>query len=90
MFNHKGGAIDDIPRYNDFVYIDGNHSYDFVKKDIELYYPRVREGGVFGGHDFHAMADKDYGVARAVLEFVDKEGLQLFGKRSMDWWVIKK
>ena len=34
-------AIDRIPDNLDFVYIDGNHTYEYVKKDIELYYPKV-------------------------------------------------
>jgi hypothetical protein len=57
-----------------------------VKCDIELYYPLVKDGGVFGGHDFTPSL---LGVPRAVLEFVDNEGLELCG-RGVDWWVIKK
>lgn len=42
----------------DFVYIDANHSYTHSKKDLELWYPKVRSGGVFSGHDyFDALAD---------------------------------
>jgi len=36
----------------DFVYIDANHAYEHVKKDIEIWYPKVRKGGVFAGHDY--------------------------------------
>lgn len=39
----------------DFVYIDANHAYDFVKQDIELWYPKVKQGGYIGGHDYIAM-----------------------------------
>jgi hypothetical protein len=39
----------------DFVYIDANHKYDFVKQDLELWYPKVRKGGVFSGHDYFRM-----------------------------------
>ena len=35
----------------DFVFIDGNHMYDAVKKDFEMYYPLVRKGGVIALHD---------------------------------------
>lgn len=28
----------------DFVYIDGDHSYEFVREDLALYYPKVRKG----------------------------------------------
>lgn len=78
-------AANDIPNDLDFVYIDGNHSYEYVKKDIELYYTKVKKGGVFGGHDFIAH----YGVPIAVVEFVKMHNLELRGG-DIDWWVIKK
>ena len=36
----------------DFVYIDANHAYDFVKEDIQLWYPKVKSGGWVMGHDY--------------------------------------
>jgi len=36
----------------DFVYIDANHSYEHVKKDLSLWFPKVKKGGVFAGHDY--------------------------------------
>lgn len=36
----------------DFVYIDANHAYDFVKQDIALWYPKVKKGGYVMGHDY--------------------------------------
>ncbi len=42
----------------DFVYIDANHSYSHVKRDLTLWFRRVRTGGVVAGHDyFNALAD---------------------------------
>ena len=79
-------AVKDIPDNLDFVYIDGNHSYDFVKKDIELFYPKVCIGGVFGGHDY---SPKFLGVVRAVDDFVYKHSLFL-NREKIDWWVVKK
>jgi hypothetical protein len=83
-------AGDDIPVNLDFVYIDGNHEYEFAKEDIELYYPKVKTGGVLGGDNFDSIFP---GVARAVLEFTDKHGLEIHGARSevsYEGWVIKK
>lgn len=48
----------------DFVYIDGNHNYEFVKEDLDLWWPKVKYEGYFGGHDYN-MADN---VGRAVNE----------------------
>lgn len=36
----------------DFVYIDANHTYQAVKDDIRLWYPKVRYGGIVMGHDY--------------------------------------
>jgi hypothetical protein len=37
----------------DFVYIDADHSYEIVKKDIKSWYPKVKIGGVIAGHDYY-------------------------------------
>ena len=79
-------ATNEIPDNLDFVYIDGSHNYEDVKRDIELYYIKVKTGGIIGGHDF--WADK-IGVCKAVLDFADKNNLKLNG-RLTDWWIIKK
>ena len=39
----------------DFVYIDANHAYEYVKEDIELWYPKVKSGGYVMGHDYLLM-----------------------------------
>lgn len=46
-------AVQKIP-YNslDFVYIDGDHYYDYVMTDIILWARRVRPGGIVAGHDY--------------------------------------
>jgi hypothetical protein len=35
----------------DFIFIDGDHSYEGVKKDFEMYTPFLKEGGYVGFHD---------------------------------------
>tara|TARA_R100000734_G_C3297285_1_gene88312 strand:+ start:464 stop:973 length:510 start_codon:yes stop_codon:yes gene_type:complete len=36
----------------DFVFIDGDHSTEGVRKDIEAYTPKVKQGGYCMGHDW--------------------------------------
>lgn len=76
-------AVDKIKEELDFVYIDGNHRYEYVKKDIELYYPKIKIGGVIGGHDFKYT---ERGVVRAVAEFFRTD----FQHKGWDWWAEKK
>lgn len=36
----------------DFIYIDANHRYEYVKQDLSIWFPKLRKGGVFAGHDY--------------------------------------
>lgn len=36
----------------DFVYIDANHTYESVKNDLEIWYRKVKSGGMIMGHDY--------------------------------------
>ena len=47
----------------DLLFIDGDHSYDGVKSDFEMYSPLVREAGIVAFHDI-ANTRTDYGVGR--------------------------
>lgn len=35
----------------DFLFIDGNHMYEYVKMDFDMYSPLVRKGGIIAFHD---------------------------------------
>ena len=51
--------------YADMIFIDGDHTYPAVKRDLEVYAPMVRPGGLFSGHDYqHGFP----GVVQAVNE----------------------
>ena len=49
----------------DFIFIDGDHSYEACKSDIAAWAPLVKRGGVIAFHDFGSRAD---GVTRAIFE----------------------
>jgi len=50
----------------DFLFIDGCHTYEGVKKDLQLWYPKVKKGGVISGHDYNEITA---GIKPAVDEF---------------------
>lgn len=77
-------AAEEIASPLDFVYIDGNHGYEYVKTDLETYFPLVKEGGVLAGHDMNGP-----GVNRALAEFVVENKLQPRLCRNCSDWYIK-
>lgn len=47
-------AIKLVPdNYLDFVYIDGDHTYDFAMLDIIMWNRKVKRGGIISGHDYY-------------------------------------
>jgi hypothetical protein len=80
-------AAKDIDELLDFVYIDGNHSYEYVKQDIANYYPLVKQGGIVGGHDYNPY--RTIGVYQAVNEFVQQRSRIGFYAVFPDWWIVK-
>ena len=65
-------------QFFDFVYIDANHDYYYIKRDLELWWPKVKDtGGVLAGHDFDQ-------VAKAVIDFTTNHALKLIF-RNQDW-----
>ena len=50
--------------YFDWVYIDGNHHYDYVKRDLELYTRKVRPRGFVCGDDYEWRGAYDYPVKK--------------------------
>lgn len=74
----------------DFVYIDANHSYENVKKDIEAWSKKVKKGGIVAGHDYIKRKGQDhlFGVVPAVNE-LNEEITIWRGDRSPSWSYIK-
>lgn len=77
----------------DFVYLDAMHHYDAVKLDLELWHPKVKAGGVLGGHDYFdgTIESGVYGVKRAVDEFAGSRGYDVIVTRESFWqsWFIR-
>lgn len=70
----------------DFVFIDGDHSYEAVLQDLRLWYPKVKKGGLFSGHDYRPQ-DKD--VRKAVQEFAKEIGATILEAEYYSWYWFK-
>ena len=67
----------------DWVWIDANHDYDPVMDDLNAWWPTVRRGGVFSGHDYFSP-----GVRRAVNEWMNRNRVH-FVVSDSSWWSVK-
>lgn len=56
------------PKYFDWVYIDGDHTYDAVKADLIRFAPMITEGGFLCGDDYGVKGWWEDGVTKAVNE----------------------
>ena len=62
----------------DWVYIDGDHSYEGVLYDLEMSQKIVRKGGLIIGDDYKWVGRGGKpGVKKAVDEFVETTGMQI-------------
>lgn len=66
----------------DFVFIDASHDYENVMQDLKAWYPKVKQGGVFAGHDYPGWA----GVKQAVDEYFTTK--QIFADQAC--WIVTK
>ncbi len=62
----------------DFVHIDGDHSYNYVTMDTQIWSRKVRKGGVVSGHDYHFVKSRKFKVTGAINDFASANGLTIF------------
>jgi FkbM family methyltransferase len=85
--------------YFDFIYIDADHSYEGVIKDLEAWWPKIKKGGLFCGDDYipddgdiwmtgqgEPVYAGKFGVRKAVNEFTTKKDLVLYETTDEPYW----
>jgi len=73
----KSKSVDAAKDFNqeiDFMFIDGDHSYEGVKADIDAWFPKLKSGGIIILHDI--------GWAEGVIRVVDEEIKQNLNKHA--------
>ena len=68
----------------DFVFIDGDHSFEAALKDFQNYYPKVKKGGIFGGHDIQLDS-----VRNALTYFLKEKSNEVIGVTNSAWYLRK-
>lgn len=87
--DYTNNAIPTLPDNSlDYVYIDADHSYEGVKRDLELILPKMKQKCMIMGHDYDLNLQKSnyiwiFGVKKAVDEFCKKHDFRLIAK-AMD------
>lgn len=85
----------------DYIYLDGNHSNPQFAYDLEEWYPLVKSGGIFGGHDYYDCDVKEPGkphylceVKATVDAWAKNLGLTIHETKDQatsehSWWIQK-
>ena len=88
---YAGDALSALPdNYLDWVYIDGNHLYDYVKQDLELSLRKIKPGGLITGDDYTDGGWWKGGVKQAVDEFAKNDAVELIELRNAQFVFRKK
>ena len=65
----------------DFLFIDGSHQYEDVKKDLELWFPKMKPNGIISGHDYNHAP-----IKKAIDDFFNSRAMPYTG----GCWYFKK
>ena len=69
----------------DFIFIDSYCSLEQAKNDIKVWYPKVKDGGIFAGHDWNMPL-----VRLAVTKFRENENIKSRMSTYDDTWIWYK
>ena len=69
----------------DFIFIDSYGSFEQAKDDIKVWYPKVKDGGIFAGHDWDMPL-----VRLAVTKFRENENIKSRMSTYDDTWIWYK
>lgn len=68
----------------DFLFIDGDHNYETVKKEFQMYSSLVRDGGIIGFHDTNGR-----GIAGVTVDKFMRELDEMHTYRTADYFAGK-
>ena len=80
--------------YFDWIYLDADHSYEGCLNDLKAWYPKLKKGGIFAGHDYFdgTFTGGIFGVKSAVDSFISDKEVNLYTTEEntvKSWYFIK-
>ena len=72
----------------DFVYIDASHFYKAVRADLQAWWPKLKPGGLFAGHDY-IMDDVRMAVDEFAVQVNREARLTEDHVETISWWFLK-
>jgi len=88
----RGMSADVLPQLADesldWAYVDGNHSYEFVKQDIEELIPKIKTGGLLMGDDLQWPS-----IERAVNKVLEEQSDKIVAvelKHKYHQYILRK
>lgn len=83
-------TYDQFPdQYFDWIYVDGSHNYKSVRRDLDLYYPKIKKYGFLTGDDYR-FVEKRRGLRDAVAEISEKYHMRLILIKNNQFILWKK
>lgn len=68
----------------DFIFIDGDHSYEGFTKDLNNYFPKVKKGGIISGDDIILTS-----IDKGLKDFFAENKLEIKTNNKM-WYLVKE
>ena len=59
----------------DFIYIDGNHEFDYPLKDMIDWWPKVKKGGMLAGHDYVRAKNREFTIKDNLKQFTRENSI---------------
>lgn len=70
----------------DMIFIDGDHSAEGIKTDVEAWLPLLKEGGVICGHDYYKESEGPWWVF--VRQYVEAKFPGVQKAATSIWWTV--
>jgi hypothetical protein len=80
--------IDFKNEFFDFIFIDGDHTYEGCSSDINNSFSKVKKGGILIGDDYGVFEHINFRVRKAVDEFCLNNKYEL-NRDEHIWWIVK-